>query len=80
VVILGASPPPPYLAEGFVKSVQGKLFYEQIKDSKILVTHPRKSKILSLGDQLPTFAELGGDEHWAGRSSAPATLFRRIHN
>jgi hypothetical protein len=27
-----------------------------------------------------TFYKLGGDEHWAGRGSAPATLFRRIFN
>ena len=27
-----------------------------------------------------SFLKLGGDEHWAGRSSAPATLFRRNFN
>ena len=27
-----------------------------------------------------SFHKLGGDEHWAGRGSAPATLFRRIFN
>ena len=27
-----------------------------------------------------SFYKLGGDEHWAGRRSAPATLFRRIFN
>ena len=29
---------------------------------------------------MDSFYELGGDEHLAGRSSAPAALFRRIFN